>query len=119
MSKYLKILGLLLVFVMLFTACGGDATPAAPAEEAAPAEAPQAEDTSPSSSEEKAEVTIELKGSTTFEGLLGAGMTQEQFKELTGVEMPEDTSMKLKDFADANGLEMETLKEQVIEALQQ
>lgn len=88
-------------------------------EEAASTEAPQAEATSPSAPEEKAEASIELKGSTTFEGLLGAGMTQEQFKELTGVEMPEDTSMKLKDFAEANGLDMEMLKEQMIEALQQ
>lgn len=90
-----------------------------PAEEAAPAESPQAEETAPPSSEEKAETSIEIKGSTTIGGLLDAGMTQERFKEITGVEMPDDTAMRLKDFADANGLDMETLKDQIIEALQQ
>ena len=90
-----------------------------PTEEAAPAESPQAEETAPPSSEEKSEASIEIKGSTTIGGLIDAGMTKEQFKEITGVEMPDDTAMKLKDFADANGLDMETLKEQVIEALQQ
>lgn len=90
-----------------------------PAEEAAPAESPQAEETPPSSPEEKAETSIEIKGSTTIGGLLDAGMTQEQFREITGVEMPDDTAMRLKDFADANGLDMETLKDQIIEALQQ
>lgn len=36
-----------------------------------------------------------------FRGLLDSGMTKEQFKELTGVEMPEDRAMKLKDFDEA------------------
>ena len=90
-----------------------------PTEEAAPAESPQIEEMPSPSSEEKAEASIEIKGSTTIGGLLDAGMTKEQFKEITGVDMPDDTAMKLKDFADANGLDMETLKEQIIEALQQ
>jgi hypothetical protein len=90
-----------------------------PTEEAAPAESPQAEETTSPSPEEEAETSIEIKGSTTIGGLLDSGMTQEQFKEITGVDLPDDTTMKLKDFADANGLDMETLKEQIIEALQQ
>ena len=87
-------------------------------EEVAPADATSAEDAS-QPSDESVEATLEIKGSTTFDALLVAGMTKAQFKELAGVEMPEDTAMKLKDFAEANGLEMETLKEQIIEALQQ
>jgi hypothetical protein len=69
--------------------------------------------------EEEQKETVEIKGRTTIGELLEYGLTKEQFKEITGVEMPDDTAMKLKDFADANGLDMETLKEQIIEALQQ
>jgi hypothetical protein len=89
-----------------------------PTEEAVPAESLQAEETPPSSPEEKAEASIEIKGSTTIGGLLDAGMTKEQFKEITGIDMPDDTAMKLKDFADANGLDMETIKTKFLEVLQ-
>jgi hypothetical protein len=65
------------------------------------------------------QASIEIRGKTTIGELLGYGMTKEDFKEITGVEMPDDAAMILKDFADANGLDMETLKEQIIEALQQ
>jgi hypothetical protein len=69
--------------------------------------------------EEEHEETVEIKGGTTMGELLEYGLTKEQFKEITGLEMPDDTTMRLKDFADANGLDMEMLKEQIIEALQQ
>ena len=46
-------------------------------------------------------------------------MTEEQFLELTGIEMPDDTAMKLKDFAEAHGLEMETIRSQITDTLQQ
>jgi hypothetical protein len=63
--------------------------------------------------------TFEIKGRTTIDELLEYGMTKEQFQELTGIEMPDDKAMKLKDFADENELEMETIKTKITEALQQ
>lgn len=106
--------------------------------ETAPAEAPAAEapaateepqtpasteetpaEVEPSTSEQTdSEITIEIKGSTTIAGLQGFGLTPEQFAEITGVEMPEDGALKLKDFADQHGLDMETIRTALIEALQ-
>ncbi len=61
---------------------------------------------------------LDIRGKTTIGELLNYGMSKEQFKEITGVDMPEDQAMLLKDFASANGLDMEILKEQLIKALQ-
>ncbi|MDY0092375.1 MAG: hypothetical protein RBT80_06720 [Candidatus Vecturithrix sp.] len=62
---------------------------------------------------------IEIMGSTTLGALLDLGLTKEQFEEIAGAAMPEDLAMKLKDFAEANGLEIETFKTQLLDALQQ
>ncbi len=97
----------------------------APAEETSPAEEPQ-DISSPTAhteeqptSAEETETSVEIKGSTTIGALLDYGLTKERFKEITGIAIPDDNAMKLKDFADANGLEMETLKDQITEAFQQ
>ena len=50
--------------------------------------------------------------------LLGFGITKERFKEITGVEMPDDSAMTLKDFAQKNGLDREAVKDQLIKAVQ-
>ena len=98
---------------------------AAPAEEPAPSEeAPSAESPAPEVQATEGEASteapqIEILGSTTIGALLDLGLTQEQFQELSGVAMPEDTAMKLKDFAEANGLDMETFKTKLLETLQQ
>jgi hypothetical protein len=63
--------------------------------------------------------TIDIKGSTSIGTLLEAGLTPEQFKEVTGVDVPDDSAMRLKDFVDANGLDMETIRTQLIETLAQ
>lgn len=61
--------------------------------------------------EAQSEAPLEIKGSTTIGTLLDSGLTQEQFKKITGVDAPEDRAMKLRDFAETNGLEMETIHE--------
>lgn len=97
----------------------------APAEESAPAEeAPAAESPVPETQSAEGEASteapqIEILGSTTLGTLLDLGLTKEQFQAIAGIAMPEDLTMKLKDFAEANGLEMETFKTQLLEALQQ
>ena len=80
-------------------------------------EAPPAEK-SPLESTEKQE-TIEIKGKTTMGELLTYGLTKEQFQEITGIEMPDNSGVGLRDFVTENGLEMGTIKTQIIEALQQ
>lgn len=61
---------------------------------------------------------LDIRGKTTIGELLNYGMSKEQFKEITGIDMPEDQAVILKDFAAAQGLDMDTLKAQLIEALQ-
>jgi hypothetical protein len=87
------------------------------AEETSPTEeqSPTAESTEP----QPVESSIEIKGSTTIGTLLDYGLTAEQFKEITGLDVPEDTAIKLKDFADANGLDMETIRTKITDALAQ
>ena len=51
--------------------------------------------------------------------LLQHGLTKEQFQEITGVEMPDNNALKLRDFVTENGLDMETVKTKIIEVLQQ
>jgi len=75
-----------------------------------PASAPEAHDT--------AGAAVDIRGRTTFEELHGFGMTDEQFQTLVGVAMPADKAMRLKDFADANGLEMDAMRATLIDALQ-
>ncbi len=60
---------------------------------------------------------IDIKGSTSIADVLAAGLVPEQFTEITGVAVPEDTTMRLKDFVDANGLDMETVRTQILDTL--
>ena len=62
---------------------------------------------------------VDVRGSTTLAKILEYGLTEEQFKEITGLDIPEDTSIILKDFAAENGLDRETIKDKIIETLQQ
>ncbi len=59
---------------------------------------------------------VDIKGRTTMKELLDFGLTKEQFKELTGIGMPGD-AVKMKDFVDANGLDMEAIKTKILEVL--
>lgn len=86
-------------------------------EEAPPPPAPETPATEGEAS--SASSQIEILGSTTVGAVFELGLTQEQFEEISGVAVPEETAMKLKDFAEANGLDMETLKTKLLEALQQ
>ena len=63
-------------------------------------------------------VSIEIKGSTTMGGLFDYGLTKEQFKEITGLDMPDDKTVTFKDFTDEHGLDRESLKTKITEALQ-
>ena len=60
---------------------------------------------------------LEIKGSTKIGAVLDAGLTGEQFKEITGLDLPEDRAVGLKDFVDQQGLDMETVKTKIIEVL--
>ena len=51
-------------------------------------------------------------------GLLDYGLTREQFKEITGLDMPDDKAIKFKDFTDEHGLDRESLKTEITETLQ-
>ncbi len=63
-----------------------------------------------SSKESAAESTAyTVKGKTTFGELLQWGLPQETIEKLIGASLP-DSTMSLKDFASANGLNFETLK---------
>ena len=66
----------------------------------------------------KTPVAADIRGHTTMGELLGFGITKERFKEITGVDMPDDSAMTLKDFAQANGLDREAVKDQLIKAVQ-
>ena len=85
-------------------------------EKSAEPAAPQT-DTAPSESA-KMPVAMDIRGHTTMGELLGFGITKERFKEITGVEMPDDSAMTLKDFAQKNGLDREAVKDQLIKAVQ-
>ena len=77
------------------------------AAEESPVESPEAHD------------TIEIKGRTTMGELLQYGLTREQFKEITGVEMPENNALGLRDFVIENGLDTGILKTKILDVLQQ
>ncbi len=61
---------------------------------------------------------VDVRGSPSLAKILEYGLTKEQFKELTGMAMPEDTSIILKDFAAQNGLNREEIKDKILEFLQ-
>lgn len=61
---------------------------------------------------------VDIRGKTTMGELLEYGLSKEQFKELSGIDMPDDAALKLKDFADQHGLDRESLREKFTEALQ-
>ena len=89
-----------------------------PAEEAPQVEEPAREE--PATPAEAPETTaLDIKGSTSITAVLEAGLTAEQFTEITGLAVPEEASMRLKDFVDANGLDMETVRTKIVEMLAQ
>ena len=80
---------------------------------------PAAAATAAPSESAKPPVAADIRGHTTMAELLAFGVTKERFKEITGVEMPADSAMTLKDFAAANNLDREAIKDQLIKAVQQ
>lgn len=66
----------------------------------------------------KSQTAVDIRGKTTMGELLDYGLTKEQFKEAAGIDMPDDMSIQLKDFAAQNGLEREVIREKIIEILQ-
>ena len=83
---------------------------------------PEPDDTKPNESLEGAQTdgvqAVEMKGSTTLGTLLEYGLTIEQFKEIFGVDFPDDATITFKDFTDQHGLDRETIKTKITEALQ-
>ncbi len=61
---------------------------------------------------------VEIKGRTSLAELLEFGLTQEQFMEITGFNMPDEKAVKLKDFAETNGLELSPLRTQLLQAVE-
>ena len=59
--------------------------------------------------EESTDETYTIKGKTTFGELIAWGLTKELIEGIIGLPMP-DPAMSIKDFASANGLDMETIK---------
>lgn len=86
--------------------------------ETTPSEA-TAEPTEPPVTSEPDTSAIDIKGSTLIADILEAGLTAEQFTDITGVAAPSDTGMQLKDFVDANGLDMEIVRTKILETLAQ
>jgi len=58
---------------------------------------------------------LTVTGSTTIQDLLDAGVTEENFEEITGFKVPEDKSILLKDFAADKGIEFKEIKDKFIE----
>ena len=58
---------------------------------------------------ESSNETYTIKGKTTFGELIAWGLTKEIIEGIIGLPMP-DPAMTIKDFASANGLDMETIK---------
>jgi hypothetical protein len=63
----------------------------------------------PEATEETSDETYTIKGKTTFGELIAWGLTKEIIEGIIGLPMP-DPAMTIKDFASANGLDMETIK---------
>ncbi len=51
-----------------------------------------------------------VKGRTTFGELLSWGVSQADIEKIVGMPVPAETSMKVKDFCSANGLDFESIK---------
>lgn len=51
-----------------------------------------------------------IKGKTTFDDLLGWGMTREAIEKITGAPLPNPSSLTIKEYASANNLDFETIK---------
>lgn len=58
---------------------------------------------------------FKVTGKTTIQELLSAGVTEEEFEEITGFKMPEDKSILLKDFAADKGIEFREVKDKFME----
>ncbi len=83
---------------------------------------PQAEAAKPEKSDEGVETetapTVDIKGKTPLGDLLDAGLTQEQFKEIFGIDFPDDSSVTFKDFTDQHELDREAIKAKIADVLQ-
>ncbi len=69
-------------------------------------------------SEHESSENVAIKGNTTIGELIQYGLTEKQFKEITGVDMPSNRSVTLKDFVAENGLNMGTIQIQIAETIQ-
>ncbi len=58
---------------------------------------------------------FKVTGQTIIQELLDAGVTEENFEEITGFKVPEDKSILLKDFAADKGIEFKEIKDKFIE----
>jgi NAD-dependent dihydropyrimidine dehydrogenase PreA subunit len=127
-------------FIAEYAATGGTtaaSSPSGPAPAAVPAVAPpapaggvkqppspgqavpqKAQPAAPETPGAAAAAAPDIRGRTTVAELLGYGMTRERFKQVTGFDLPADGQMALRDVAAKQGMEMDTLKGKLIEALQ-
>lgn len=90
----------------LQTHTAGEITPSSPTE-VLPTQAVQVANTEAVSTEQL------IKGLTTFKDLLSWGLTREAIEKITGLPLPTDLAVKIKDFATANNLSFETVKSEL------
>lgn len=62
------------------------------------------------------EYVFEIKGKTTFQEVIAAGLSKDDIEDLLGVKIPFTTSV-IKDFCTENNLEFSLVKEKIVEAL--
>ncbi len=106
-------------FILEYQEKGEAAISAPEASEPAPGEVSPTPGQAESHAKPETASTLDIRGRTTMDELREFGLTKEQFKEITGVEMPDEADLKIKDFAEENGLDRETIKDKFIEVLQQ
>lgn len=61
---------------------------------------------------------LKITGQTTIKELLKLGINKEQFKEITGLNLPEDTNIILKDFLSEKEIPFKDVKEKFTEILE-
>ena len=69
-------------------------------------------ETEPPITEEETK-TVSITGKTTIIEILAMGMDKEKFKEITGLEVPEDTTQPIRDFFTSQDLEFSSYKEKL------
>lgn len=63
--------------------------------------------------EEKETESLAITGRTTIAELLSMGIEAENFQEITGLELPEDRSMSIRDYTSSQGLEFSVIREKL------